>query len=480
MEHESTIEELEQRIEQLEKQNSTILEHIDEGYFCVDLKGNFIEFSDAFCRIYGKTNQDLLNTSYTALFSQTSSEKVFKMFNRVYKTGDVAKNSIVDTVVIDGTQRFFEITVTLNEKNEEIIGFSGVVKDMTLEKSYESTVEKLYKHSVGTLARAAEVSDPDTGDHIVRIGNYAKHLAKLFEMDEEYQKNISISAQLHDVGKIHVASAILNKEGFLLDNEFEQIKNHSLYGAIIIGRKPEFKMAYQIALFHHEQWRGEGYPDGLKGRAIPLAARITSIVDVFDALVSKRSYKRPYNYEEAKIIMTEGDQKLNPSNSFDPELLELFISNYNDFINIHQWSLIEEKALRDRTMDVILLEDDESLHDAIICLFEDELPFVNIDGFYTIKALEDFIVANPERSPHLCLIDVNLPDGSGHDIATRLKEVHPKSHLICITADDDIDYTKVPIYDHRVFRKVPYTADFFNNLIRTTKIIKKYDLVSSK
>jgi len=479
MEYNPMIQELQQRIEQLEKQNATILKHIDEGYFSVDLKGNFIEFSDAFCRIYGKSSEELFNTSYTDLFSKSSSEKIFKTFNRIFKTGEIAKKTVVDNIFINGSQRFFEITVTLNEKSKEIIGFSGVVKDMTLEKSYESTVERLYKHSVGTLARAAEVSDPDTGDHIVRIGVCAKHLAKLFGRDEEYQQNISISAQLHDVGKIHVASSILNKAGFLSDNEFEQIKNHSLYGAIIIGRKLEFKMAYQIALFHHEQWRGEGYPDGLKGRAIPLAARITSIVDVFDALVSKRSYKRPYSYEEAKIIMTEGDRKLNPFNSFDPELLEIFLTNYTDFINIHKWSLMEEKALRDKRLDVILLEDDKTFHDAIICLFEDELPFVNINGFHSIKALDDFINKNPDKPPHLCLIDVNLPDGSGHDAAARIKEVHPKSHLICITADDDIDHTKVPIYDHRVFRKLPHTSDFFNNLIRTTKIIKKYGLVSN-
>ncbi|MCP4753079.1 MAG: PAS domain S-box protein [Proteobacteria bacterium] len=460
-----------------EEKYRTILDNIEEGYFETDIKGNLSFFNDSLLTISEYTRQDLMNTNYLDLTEPSMVEKIFKAFNKVYTSSKSERNVDLQLVTKSGLEKHLETSVSVIKEDGRKIGFRGLVRDVSERKRHEEVREGLFKHTVGSLARAAEVYDPDTGDHIVRIGDYGKLLAELMGMDANYQKDFQISAQLHDVGKIHLPSELLNKKGLLTDREFEQIKNHALYGAIIIGRNPDYKMAYDIALFHHEKWNGTGYPDGLRGRAIPLAARITSIVDVFDALVSRRSYKRSFDYDETKSIMTDGDNRLDPNVSFDPELLGLFLDHYESFMNIHKKSILAESDFLSQRVNVLLLEDDRTLQDLIKSYYEDELSFVNFLGFTDIKSMTHYLESNSEYYPQLCLLDVNLPDGLGHDAATMLKEKYPESHLICITADEDIDHTKVHLYGHRVFRKAPLSMDrFFTNIVKNTKIIKEYDL----
>jgi len=183
--------------------------------------------------------------------------------------------------------------------------------------------ERAFLYTVDALARAAEANDEDTGSHIVRINEYAKVLAEEMGMDEHFVRTIHFSAQMHDVGKVHISPEILKKPSKLSDEEFNKMKAHPVYGARILGDSPRLTMAREIALHHHEKYNGTGYPHGIKGDAIPLSARIVALADVYDALRQKRAYKPAFSHHKAMNIITEGDGRTLPDD-FDPQVLSAF------------------------------------------------------------------------------------------------------------------------------------------------------------
>jgi len=189
----------------------------------------------------------------------------------------------------------------------------------------QGKTERAFVYTVNSLARASEANDEDTGDHIVRINEYSRAIAEAMGLSEEFISTIHYSAQMHDVGKIHVNPAILKKPGKLTDEEFAAMKSHPTYGAKILGDSPRLTMAAEIALGHHEKYNGKGYPQGLSGEDIPLSARIVGVVDVYDALRQARVYKPAFTHEKAMEIITKGDGRTDP-NEFDPEVLKAFIS----------------------------------------------------------------------------------------------------------------------------------------------------------
>lgn len=199
--------------------------------------------------------------------------------------------------------------------------------------------------SIRALAHLAETRDPETGAHILRTQNYVNILARYLQADpsfsdvitDQYILMLTKSAPLHDIGKVGIPDRILLKPGKLSSEEFEIMKKHSEYGAYAIEQaekdieKPvEFLLlAKEIARWHHERWDGNGYPDQLSGEEIPLSARLMSIADVFDALISKRVYKPAFSYEKARDIIIEERSKL-----FDPIVTDAFIACYEQFIEI--------------------------------------------------------------------------------------------------------------------------------------------------
>lgn len=198
-------------------------------------------------------------------------------------------------------------------------------------------IESMYDLMTISFAGLVESRDGVTGGHLKNTSLFFKLFIEYLmelpqyrdELPESLVRRACRSAPLHDVGKIAIEDAVLRKAGGLSKEEFEQMKMHSVIGgdifAFIKGRIPdrEFaEVAEQIARYHHEKWNGSGYPDGLKGKNIPLVARIMSIVDVYDALTSKRPYKEPFSHERAMIMIAEKS-----GIEFDPELV-------NEFLNI--------------------------------------------------------------------------------------------------------------------------------------------------
>lgn len=173
------------------------------------------------------------------------------------------------------------------------------------------------------LVSLTSLRDEETGAHVRRIGLYAAVMAKALGWNAEDIDTIRVAAPMHDIGKIGIPDRILRKSGVLNDEEFNVMKKHTEIGATMLrGTKiPILNMAADIALNHHERWDGTGYPRGLLGEGIPVSARITTIVDIYDALVHERVYKKAMPEAEALSLMQEMAGR-----HLDPDLLGMFLS----------------------------------------------------------------------------------------------------------------------------------------------------------
>ncbi len=190
--------------------------------------------------------------------------------------------------------------------------------------------------TIASMAIMAEYRDPETGGHIQRTKAYVRALAAALReedsllLTDKQQELLFQAAPLHDIGKVAIPDAILLKPARLTAEEFSMMEKHTLFGSeairrteTIYGQNELLRVAAEIAEFHHEKWDGSGYPHGRKGRAIPICARLMTIADVYDALISKRPYKEALSHEEAVKTILEGDGYTAPEH-FDPQVLTCF------------------------------------------------------------------------------------------------------------------------------------------------------------
>lgn len=199
--------------------------------------------------------------------------------------------------------------------------------------------------TIFALAQLADTRDNETGNHLNRIRLYSRILAEhivgrlgstLEEISADFVELIYMTSPLHDIGKVGIPDCVLLKPGRLDDREFEIMKTHTLLGGQTLDRAvreyPDvayLRIARDIAMSHHERYDGKGYPDGLKGENIPLCARVVSLADVYDALVSKRVYKDPFTHEVARKIIEEGR-----GTQFDPMVVDAFLESEKEFLAI--------------------------------------------------------------------------------------------------------------------------------------------------
>ena len=178
------------------------------------------------------------------------------------------------------------------------------------------------------LLSASEHRDNETGAHVRRIGLYAAEMASLLGWGQDEVETINAASPTHDIGKIGVPDRILQKSGRLTEEEWAIMKTHTTMGANILrnSKVPFIQMGASIASSHHERWDGTGYPLGLKGKTIPMEARIVGLLDVFDALSNKRVYKRAWKEEDVIACLREEKGR-----HFDPELVDLFLRHFDRF-----------------------------------------------------------------------------------------------------------------------------------------------------
>jgi len=280
-------------------------------------------------------------------FTHLRGKYFFDLFGKAFQIEDARQ--IRDTIINDGTGFSWKGSALLKTRNTVSMQIRVYIfpLEMDLKAPSDFVVmfddfteenKKLLRSVFFSLLEASKLKDNDTGKHIVRVNEYSKLLSEeLFKkggdeykrIDADFIDNIGFLAAMHDVGKIGTPDDILNKEGPLSDWEWAVMREHTKNGAFILSTYPN-PMAKEIALSHHEKWNGTGYPFQLEGEMIPLAARIVTVADVYDALRMERSYKPALSHEVArqKILEQRGAH-------FDPKLVDVFEKISGEFENIY-------------------------------------------------------------------------------------------------------------------------------------------------
>ena len=346
-----------------EKKYRNILESIEEGYFEVDVKGNFSFFNDSVSRILGYSRDELMGMNYREYSRNEASKKMYRTLNKVYTTGNATNITDYEVIKKDGSIKYLEFSVSpMKDQKRQPIGFRGVARDVTenlkAEKERRELENKLHNVRAATilgLAKLAEYRDKGTGEHLERIREYAKMIAREMSglsaykdyITEKYIDDIFQSSILHDIGKVGIKDSVLLKPGKLDTEEFNIIKRHTVLGGDAIAEiesqiegRSFLILGKEIAYYHHEKWDGTGYPDGLKGEEIPLSARMVAIADVYDALTTKRFYKDAFTHEKSRDIII--DLK---GSHFDPDVVDAFLANEKIFNRICAEKRTEEMTL---------------------------------------------------------------------------------------------------------------------------------------
>ena len=187
--------------------------------------------------------------------------------------------------------------------------------------------------TLSVLGRASEYKDPETANHITRVSHASRLIAAAMGLDEDQQELVFLASPLHDVGKLGIPDSLLNKPGALTDEEFLKMKTHTGIGFEILksSKSPFLQAGAEIALTHHEKYAGNGYPNSLKGREIPLFGRIVAVADAWDAMVSKRPYKEPWPTEKARTILIEEKGR-----HFDPAVIDAFLGIIPDIEALYE------------------------------------------------------------------------------------------------------------------------------------------------
>jgi putative two-component system response regulator len=229
-------------------------------------------------------------------------------------------------------KRSAENRKALTITNEQLEKYASDLR--TIVESLNKTnrdLQNAYQDTIHRLVLASEYKDNETGNHIHRMSRYCAKVAEKLNFSKEEVEHIRFATPMHDVGKIGIPDRIILKNGRLTRKEFEIVKKHTIIGAEILqnSKAQILKLARDIALYHHEKWDGTGYPEGLKGEAIPVHARIVALCDIFDALTSKRPYKSSYPVDVSCEIIKKGK-----GTHFDPALTDIFLSSIDELVSI--------------------------------------------------------------------------------------------------------------------------------------------------
>ena len=289
-----------------------------------DLHGRITHVSTAFCKISGYTKEELLNRPHNIIRHPDMPRKAFQGMWDTIRAGKVWKGEVKNLKKGGG---FYwvdaEITPVRNESGKTV-GYSAIRHDITPTKE----IETVQKEIIFTMGSIGESRSKETANHVRRVAGYTRLLAELAGMDDKEAAMLEEASPMHDIGKVAIPDSILNKPSKLDASEWEVMQTHVQKGYEMLkhSNRPLMVTAAIIALQHHEKYDGSGYPSGLKGESIHIYGRITALADVYDALMSERSYKRAW--EEPEVLKFILDER---GRHFDPVLVDLFLHHYGEF-----------------------------------------------------------------------------------------------------------------------------------------------------
>jgi len=377
--------------------------------------------------------------------------EVCKQLKADQKTADIAVVFLTAKAEIEDEEHGFELgAVDYITKPISPPILKARVKTHLENREYSKSLEQMVESRTLQLAQIqdatilamgalAEQRDPETGNHIRRTQGYVKLLAEKIGLADDEVELIYKSAPLHDIGKVAVPDSILKKPGKLTTEEFKIMQHHAEAGRDVIVEAevalddPELFLIYakDIAYRHHEKWDGSGYPNGLAGRDIPLCARIMALADVYDALVSRRIYKPPFDREKTNAIIVNGR-----GIHFDPSLVDAFLELEDQFYEISQRYIDSQETVEKRFNSdqcKILLVDDSSLMRGVIRkLLEDE-------GVEVDEARDG--IEGVERATHnnytAIFMDLEMPDMNGDKATELLRRQGCSIPIIALTGAGD-------------------------------------------
>lgn len=304
--------------------------------------------------------------------------------------------------------------------------FIVVIVKMKKSVKYKSEsnnyVNKMNKKIIRALVRTIDAKDRYTNGHSIRVARYSREIARRLNKSEKEQEEIYYAGLLHDVGKIRIPAAVINKPGKLTDEEYEMLKIHPVTSYHILKDIYDDKTIALAAKFHHERYDGKGYPNGLTGDNIPEIARIIGVADTYDAMTSNRSYRMSLSQQMVRSEIEKGK-----GTQFDPEIADVMLQMID-----------EDKGYNMREKDLqkhILVVDDEPINIKMVQLIMKDEPMYTViganSGAEALKILE-------EREVNLILLDVIMPEMDGFETLSRIKDKYDIP-VVFMTGDKNIE-----------------------------------------
>lgn len=311
--------------------------NLSESSFISTIDGVIATFDDQDVRVHAASD-NLINNARLEVVRTRCAEAVLSGT----PPQDLRKDAFLVPLVIQHKPAGFiyiEPMQELTESDRNLIAMVAQECSNALENlRLHIDLLESYDHMIDMLAKVAEYKDRTTGNHIKRIDAYTRLVATELGVPADEARMYGKASRLHDVGKVGIDDAILRKPGRLDQAEMEMMRSHTHIGACILERDRFLSVAYDVALHHHERWDGTGYPEGRPSREYHLATRIVSVVDVFDALTSRRPYKEPWDPDRAAAEIERGS-----GTKFDPTVVTAFLHLYRTgrFASIIQATLQE-------------------------------------------------------------------------------------------------------------------------------------------
>jgi PAS domain S-box-containing protein len=333
------------KLQNEKEQYFNVFSSINQPILITNPEGRITAVNEAFTEMYGYSYEELLGSTpkmftpdlgglhrkvgYEEIMAHARNQDLFEEIWACAANPALRKwEGVIVNRKKDGSVIWVDFLVNgAFDADEKLTSILCFPIDVTEKREIESENRiRLYR----TIADLAELRDDETGMHMKRVGMFARLMAAEFGMPQAFCENIELFAPMHDIGKVGILDSILRAPRKLTQKEFEVMKTHTVLGHNIVKGKPELEMAAEITLCHHERFDGTGYPNGIAGNRIPLAAQITALCDVYDALRSARPYKAPWTHEAAVSCIAEGS-----GSQFGREIVDNFLKVGQSFQEVY-------------------------------------------------------------------------------------------------------------------------------------------------